>query len=121
MTESTELDSDWTLIKKYLSNRAFIDPFLFNAVRGRGLLWVVNDLGNTQTPEALATAYGRLLKAKKVYGEEEIDEIAHHLEAIKTLQQQLAAVEPSAAGELVALAEKLIGHAQATAEYFRGK
>jgi hypothetical protein len=120
MTESTELDSDWSLIKKYLSNRAFIDPFLFNAVRGRGLLGVVNDLG-PDTPEALATAYGRLLKLGKVYGEEEIDEIAHHMEAIKTIQQQLATTEPSAAGELITLAGRLIDHARATADYFRGK
>lgn len=120
-TATTELISDWTLVQEYLDNRRFIDPGLFNDLRRRGLIWVVNDLGSYDAPTAKATAYGRLLKAKRVFGEEEIDQIAHHIEAIKRLQQQLAQTEPGDAGRLLDLCGQLSSHAQEAAAYFRGK
>lgn len=121
MAATTELVSDWALIQEYLDNRRFIDPGLFNGLRRRGLVWVINDLGSYDAPTAKATAYGRLLKAKRVFGEEEIDQIAHHIEAIKRLQQQLATTEPSDAGQLLYLCGQLSSHAQEAADYFRRK
>lgn len=118
MTDTTLL-SDWALILHYLTTcRAHIDPFVFGAVRGRGLVWVINDLGGLSLADAKATAYGRLLKVGKVFGEDQIDEIAHHVEATKKLQQQIAGAAPTDTGQLLQWAAELVHHARGTADYF---
>lgn len=118
MTDTTVL-SDWALVLHYLTTcRAFIDPFTFGDVRSRGLLWVVNDLSSQRLADAKATAYGRLLKAGKVFGEEQIDEIAHHIEATRKLQEQIAGTAPTDTANLLRWAAELVHHAQGTADYF---
>lgn len=119
MTDTTHF-SDWRLIQHYLDECGrFINPALFNALRGRGLVWVVDRLRGS-TAEQKATAYGRLLKAGKVYGEEQIDGVAAHIERVKALQAQVAATDPTDSAALVKLAAELTFQALAVSDFFHG-
>jgi len=118
MTDTTHF-SDWRLIQHYIDECSrFVDPFLFNALRGRGLVWVVDHLRGS-TAEQKATAYGRLMQAGKVYGEEQIDGVAGHIEQVKALQARLATTDPTDTAVLVKLAAELTFQAQAVSEFFR--
>ena len=121
MTTTTERATDWALIQQYIEKcGAFIDPFLFNELRHRGLVWAVDRLPDrASVAERKAAAYGRLLKAGKVYGEEQIDGVAAHMERVKTLQAQIAATDPTDTATLVKHAAELTFQAQAVSEFFR--
>lgn len=112
--------SDWALIQRYIEQcQDYIDPFLFNDLRGRGLVWAVDRLQGG-TSERKAAAYGRLLLAGKVFGDEQIDGIAEHIERVKALQRELAQTGPTEALTLIKLSGELVFHAQAISDYFRG-
>ena len=111
--------SDWAIIQLYIEKcSAYIDPLLFNDLRARGLVWAVDRLpGNLE--ERKAAAYGRLLKAGKVFGDEQIDGVAAHIERVKDLQKELAHAQPTESARLVKLSADLTFHAQAISEFFR--
>lgn len=112
--------SDWQVIQLYIDNyNGFIDPFLFNTLRGRGLVWVINDLDHEDKVATKAAAYGRLLNVGKVFGDEQIDEIAHYIERMKKLQSRLVTIEPTNTSKIVSICEDINIIAKAIEDHFR--
>lgn len=85
----TEKLSDFEFCMHYIDDdNGFINPFLFNECRRRGLVFFIDRLKGT-TEERKAECYARLIKAKKVFGDEEIDYIAGKIERLGQLRTLL--------------------------------
>jgi hypothetical protein len=111
--------SPWTLVSAYLEHTSpFVSPFAVNELRAAGLLDVVTGLVGTP-PERKAQAYARLQARGLVYGEEQIDHIAHVQTQIQQLQQELSTVAPTELGRISVLAGQLQKLVATAHEYFR--
>jgi uncharacterized small protein (DUF1192 family) len=111
--------SAWRVIQDYLQHsKAFICPCRFNDVRRRGLQWVIEGLSGTLA-EREAQAYARLLAKKLVYGDEEIDEIAHVQKEIRRLQAEIAATNASELIQLRQLGAELQEYCGRATAYFK--
>jgi regulator of sigma D len=85
----TEKLTDYEFCMHYIEDdNGFINPFLFNECRRRGLVSFIDRLKGT-TEERKAQCYARLIKAKKVFGDDEIDYIAGKIELLEKLKQEL--------------------------------
>jgi hypothetical protein len=61
-------------------------PFLLRDIEARGLYSIINYLPNN-IEEAKAVAYARMLKAGKVFGDDEIDYIADRIRKMEELKR----------------------------------
>lgn len=111
--------SPWTLVSAYLDHPGpYVSPFAVNGLNAAGLLDIVTGLVGT-LPERKAQAYARLQARGLVYGEEQIDHIAHVQTQIQQLQQELSTVAPTELGRISLLAGQLQELVATAHEYFR--
>lgn len=90
MTKQEIYQSDLELLDQYCEQcMAFINPFIFNQIRNRGLLWVINTGLPNKTDEAKAVVRTRLASVKKYFGDEEISQIASKVSRIEALRDRL--------------------------------
>ncbi|SNR87502.1 hypothetical protein [Hymenobacter mucosus] len=111
--------SPWTLVSAFLEHKGpYVSPFQVNALKQAGLLDIVTGLQGS-APERRAQAYVRLQQKGLVYGEEQIDYIAHVQTQIRAVQQELQDLDPGELAQLDILAKKMQQLVASAQEYFR--
>lgn len=82
--------TDLELLDEYVDNGTnFIDPRLFRKIQKRGLYRFVNGLPKNEK-QAKAVLMARLAEANKVFGDDEIDDIANKIERLEFLKNKLS-------------------------------
>lgn len=66
----------------------YINPFLYNEIRQRGLAWIVNYLPNN-IQEAKVVIRAKLAKSGKYVGDPEIEQIADVISRVEFLKKKL--------------------------------
>ncbi|WP_139926516.1 hypothetical protein [Hymenobacter sp. DG01] len=111
--------SPWTRVSAYLDRTSpYACPFMVNELNAAGLLDVVTDLQGSR-PQRKAQAYARLLARGLVYGEEQIDQIAHVQTRIREIQQLLLTLDPAELTQWQKAAVELQELVARVQEYFR--
>lgn len=109
MTKQEIYQSDLALLDEYCEKcMEFINPFIFNEIRRRGLLWVINVGLPKTTGEAKAVVRARLASVKKYFGDEEISQIASKAARIETLRDKLNKLKPGDVGQTMPILEEMI-------------
>jgi hypothetical protein len=96
----------------------FIDPFLFNTCRQRGLVPFIDRLTGSQE-ERKAEMYARFAKAGKVFGDPEIDQIAGVVARQETLRRDLDALQMTNWRETLEITRQMTENAEFIRDYFK--
>lgn len=111
--------TDLELLDKYCDNcLCFINPLLFNDVRSRGLLSVVNYLPKDPV-EAKAVVRARIANWGKYVGDPEMEQIADKVKRLEFLAETLARMNQADVHKTLPIIAQMQEHATFLQDYYK--
>jgi hypothetical protein len=121
MLESEKI-KEWTdleLVYKWCETCLdYVNPLLFRDIEQRGLYNIITHLPDN-VEEAKAVAYSRMLKAKLVFGDDEIDYIADRIRSLEKLKETINSLRVTESHKLEYFLGKMLVINNEVLNYFK--
>lgn len=96
----------------------FVNPFLFNEVKRRGLYDLINYLPNN-TAEAKAVVRARLAAQGKYFDNEEIDYISQEISRLEALRNEMNTIRMTDVDKLIPILKEMRERSETVLNYFK--
>jgi hypothetical protein len=111
--------TDLELLDRYCDKCLnFIDPFVFNDIRSRGLTWCILSLP-TDKNQAKAVVRGRLSKVGRYAGDPEIEQIADWVARLEKLRADLLRLNMADSHQVALVLAEMVILTSRLADYYR--